>query len=267
MNLEQHRFPKGDSYKFTIKTNKPDLSGYTVLLYLNIQVKDITETPSAVLNTSDGLTITNMDGGAEVEATISPTLSTALENKRHYYALKAESVEERVTLSQGIIDFQTFMGDYYVNRFRRWIKDLENTNKGEFLNNLENLESDLEMYLMQAVKDFNSSMFSTDFDMDTFPSESLLFVGALLQALISNGVLNARCALTYQDAGGIIVSDMDRWGRYMQLFNQMYNYWKNGVTELKRSWNLEIGFGEIPSDMRWGGFDDDNILDANQWRL
>lgn len=260
MNLETQTFFKGDSYSFTYKDSRPDLSAYTVKVYINSSSINITDRPFVTLDTTNGVSVTNKDDGAEVVVKISPSLSSKLALPKYYYSIKASNAEERITLSNGFILMQTFMGDYYVKRFRQFLKDDKDLNKGEFLKKIENKDTDLSDYLSRALEAFNDSFFKTEFTMDNFPSEHLLFVGGLLQALTSNQVVNARCALTYQDAGGIVIQDMDRWGRYSQLFNQFFNYWKQSVLEIKRSWNIENSFGDIPSDYVWGGLDQNNIL-------
>lgn len=261
MNLRKHTFFKSDSFEFTeVIEGTPSLSGLTISCYINHQNQDITDTPFTILTSGDGLTITDKDTGAEILVSISPELSESFEKSVYYYMIKGTSATRRTTLAVGMFEFQSMFGDYYVQRFRQFIKDLSTHNKGEYLRTIENSDSDLRMYLSQAVSDFNNSLFITSFTHDNFPSETVLFIGALLQLLTSNGIINARCALTYQDAGGIIIQDMDRWGRYAQLFNQYYQYWKNSVTEIKRSWNIENGLVEgIPSDYQYGGFDSSNL--------
>ncbi|MCF1193625.1 hypothetical protein LRR18_18725, partial [Mangrovimonas sp. AS39] len=48
---------------------------------------------------------------------------------------------------------------------------------------------------------------------------SLVKLGATLQLLEIKGIISARNTLTYSDAGGVNVSEMDKWGRYLNYFN------------------------------------------------
>lgn len=258
MNLRKHQFFKGDSYEFTEVMDTPSLSGLNINCYINDQNRDITDTPFIILSSGNGLTLTDSDAGAQILVEISPTLSTSFEPRTYYYMIKGTSTTKQKTLAVGVFEFQSMFGDYYMNRFRQFLKDSPLKNKGEFLNTIENDDNELRMYLSQAIDSFNQSYFSTSFTADNFPSEQLLFTGALLQLLISNGVLNARVALTYTDQGGVIIQDSDRWGRYAQLFNQLYSFWKTGTLEIKRSWNVEGAIVGIPSNMQYGGFDNDN---------
>lgn len=69
-------------------------------------------------------------------------------------------------------------------------------------------------------------------------SWTLVKLGATLEYLTSNGILSARNTLTYNDAGGVQVSDMDKWGRYVNYYNVLISKYMNGVTGAKRAWNI-----------------------------
>ena len=262
MNLEKQSFIRGDSYSFTYKvTDKPSLDDYTVKLYLNFQTRNILESPIVIMTISNGLTVVNKDDGAEIIVAISPSLSQTLIKPQYYYSIKLESDTERITVTNGLIHMQEFTDDYYLKRFRAFIKDEVEYNKGEFYGEQENSEDDLRMYLDQALQAFNDSFFGTSFRFDDIKNENIIFVGAMLSLLTSNGIISARCALTYMDAGGIsVVQDLDRYGRYQAIYAAYYQYWKNMVLDFKRSWNIENSFDSIPSDMRWGGFEMNNIM-------
>jgi hypothetical protein len=272
MNLSRQIFFKGDSFDFTYIPDAkelPSVSGWDLAFIANYQNNSIEDAPVFIKMLGNGLDAFDVDDHSEIKISIDPQDTASLQFPILYFKIKGINGSKVKTLGNGIIEFQSFMGDYYIGRFRKFLKDEKSLNKGEFLNSIENTDDDLRMYLSMAVQDFNSSFFTTEFTIDSFPNESVLYVGGLLKALTSNGVISARCSLTYQDAGGVTVQDMDRWGKYSQLFNQYYQYWKNTVLEIKRSWNVENSFGEIPSDMRWGGFDQGNILPwrSRGWRI
>lgn len=70
-------------------------------------------------------------------------------------------------------------------------------------------------------------------------SWSIVKLGAVLQYLTAKGILSARNTLTFSDAGGAQVSDMDRWGRYINYYNVLISKYTNGVQVAKRSWNVQ----------------------------
>jgi len=260
MNLKKHSFFKGDSYDLSVVSDKYiDLDAYTVEFYMHYIISELTTSPIITKIVGDGLTKTNHDEGAIVSIAFSPSDTSLLDKELYYYTIKlTENLTKKETLENGLIVFETFMGEYYLGRFRKFLKDEDTVNKGEFLDTVENEDTDLRDYLSRAVDDFNNSYYKTEYTIDTFPDESLLFIGGLLQALTSNGIMSARCALSYQDATGVMIRDLDRWGRYQNLFNQYFGQYKQKTMEFKRSWNLENSFESVPgvpllSDVRHRG--------------
>ena len=65
------------------------------------------------------------------------------------------------------------------------------------------------------------------------------------------GILSARNSLTYQDAGGVTVSDYDRYGRYTNLFNTLINRYYRAVTSIKRRVNIDACYGGVESEYSW----------------
>lgn len=258
MNLKRHSFYKGDSYKISITSQYINLSPYTITFYMHSNTRELLTNPIITINEGSNLIITNNDNGALIEVLLSPSITESLTADIYYYTVKlTEGITKKETVENGMIVFQSFMGDYYVSRFRKYLKDIKTKNKGEFLNLEENEDSELSDFLYRALSDFNHSFFITEYTIDNFPDESLLFLGGLLQSLISNGTISARCALTYQDATGILIRDMDRWGRYQGLFGMYFSQWRQRVMEYKRSWNIENSFDEVRGD---GYFEDSSRL-------
>lgn len=70
----------------------------------------------------------------------------------------------------------------------------------------------------------------------------------MLNILISQGVLSARNQLTYNDSGGIQVSDLDKYGRYVNLFNTMVVKFQRSIIAWKINKNVDDAYGEIPSE-------------------
>ncbi len=66
--------------------------------------------------------------------------------------------------------------------------------------------------------------------------------------MIGQGILSARNTLTYNDTGGVTVQNFDVYGRYINFFNILINKYRNQVTSLKRSNNVEAGYGGVYSE-------------------
>jgi len=138
----------------------------------------------------------------------------------------------------------------YVNRLRAWLGDTA------LQNILEQVEesTDLELYmaLQDAVTEINEDFDPyTAWTIATVPSWNTLCSGAALQVLQMKGILSARNSLTYQDAGGVTVSDYDRYGRYTNLFNTLINRYYRAVTSIKRRVNIDACYGGVESEYSW----------------
>lgn len=263
-SLVKHTLFKGDSYEFEVNlpiAEIPTISGYTVVVNFSGRIDTIDNGPFLVLTSgSSQLVVEDVGEMSKITVRVLPENTATLPFTSIYYKVKLTKPSVVKTVSVGVIEFQSVMGDYYLKRFRKFLKDSPINNTGEFLDTIENTDDDLRMYLNMAVESYNDSFFRTDFTIDFFKNEMLLFTGALLSALVSNGVVSARCALTYQDMGGIVVQDMDRYGRYLQMFNQFFSYWKSHVLDTKRAWNINNAYGEVHSDMIWGGFEQNSAI-------
>ncbi len=80
---------------------------------------------------------------------------------------------------------------------------------------------------------------------------SMLRTGALLQLLQIKGIISSRNAITYSDAGGVSVTEMDKWGRYLNYFNTLALKYERQVQALKIRANIEGAFGGVNSPMGW----------------
>ena len=148
------------------------------------------------------------------------------------------------------------------DKLRTFIKDHEHLNVLE--QERENTDDDLIDYIKDALNDINVNYSPkttyTLTDVIVEPGEdgnipwNTVKLGATIQALISNGILSARNMLTYSDAGGITVTNMDKWGRYMNLYNLLINKYLRNVQQLKVIVNIEMGYGGVSSPL---GLEDD----------
>lgn len=128
---------------------------------------------------------------------------------------------------------------------RRFIKDFPKLNELKGIE--ESSDGDLALYAMMALDDYNLTppvIAPTSFE--AFPSSSLLMLGTICYSLLSNGILQHRNSISYQD-GGQNVNVWDKGPAYMgnaQLFAQLYESKK---VALKRAINLSNGYGIIQS--------------------
>jgi hypothetical protein len=127
------------------------------------------------------------------------------------------------------------------------------------LNVLEGVQesTDIQLHhaLLDTIDDINYGMdppLSTIFTISSLASNDLPWVlvkdGAALKVLTSAGILNSRNTLTYNDAGGITIRDMEKHGRYINYYNVLYGKHIRGVTNFKRRRNIAACFGGVSSE-------------------
>jgi len=132
----------------------------------------------------------------------------------------------------------------YQTHLRAYIKD------NEALNILldfteENTDDELELYLSMGLSHLNNiPPHIGDYTFVTFPYTGLLILEAVMEVLISNGIVNQRNQLTYND-GGITVNhpDGDKYmktitvlTRRIELFEKSFKAWKINL-------NVNAGWG------------------------
>ena len=147
----------------------------------------------------------------------------------------------------------------YVDRLRRYLNDTA------LANVLEAEEESNDTTLYEAIRDvmdeinFEFLPETTYSKISEFPW-SLLKIGATLQVLIGKGILSARNQLTFNDTGGITVSDYDKYGRYINIFNVLITKYRRGVSTWKLTGNIESAYGSIPSEYRDIGSDNEGLI-------
>jgi len=142
----------------------------------------------------------------------------------------------------------------HVKLFRKFLHDTEEKN------DLTGIEESTDLELHQALMDtwsqINYEFEPSDLHFETLKKIpwSVLRLGAMLNILVSQGILSARNVLTYNDSGGITVKDQDKFGRYMAYFNMLISKYRRGAMSIKRSMNINGGYGGINSeynDIAW----------------
>lgn len=125
---------------------------------------------------------------------------------------------------------------------------------------IENSNQRILKYFQRAIRDINSGAPITQYKIKDFPDEGLLIEGAVIFYLISQGILQTRNQLDYND-GGLAIGLFNKTGQY-QSWAQflLQSYIQNKATfkrgELARS--INAGFVGIGSEFGyltgWGEF-------------
>lgn len=134
----------------------------------------------------------------------------------------------------------------YVNRLRRFLQDQDVLNTLDQAQESTNV--DLYFALQDALDEINVTGQVTSYTSFSHVPWSLLKLGGVLNILVSQGILSARNQLTYNDTGGIQVSDIDKYGRYVNWFNVLINKYQRGIIQWKITKNVDDAYGEIPSE-------------------
>ena len=136
----------------------------------------------------------------------------------------------------------------FVDRLRKYLKDTAALNVLE--QEKESTDLELYCYLQDALNDINVAYgHRTNYLMsDAFPTWSILQMGAVIQVLISVGIYSSRNTLSTRDSGGVVVSDFDKYGRYMAWYNILINKFRQEVTTAKRNANIEGCYGGVWSE-------------------
>lgn len=144
--------------------------------------------------------------------------------------------------------------------FRRYLNDVPQLNTLD--REYESTDDELEEFIKDALNDINLNYEpKTRFTLSDIIVEpgvddgkiswTLVKLGAVLQLLQIKGIISARNAITYSDAGGVQVSEMDKWGRYINFFNVLVTKYERGVTTIKTRANVEQAFSSMNSPFGW----------------
>lgn len=161
------------------------------------------------------------------------------------------------TQLQLLTDYIPFDEKLYVDRLRRFLGDTA------ALNVLDGAEESNDRFLYEAMQDALIEI-NEDFEPETswtitdIPSWNALKLGSTIQVLTGKGILSARNMLTYSDAGGISVSDYDRYGRYINYYNVLINKYIRSVQSMKRRYNVDQCYGEVASEYSYDTYEVSN---------
>lgn len=136
-------------------------------------------------------------------------------------------------------------GTLTADQVREYISDYPESNllldKEEFSNTFIELCMDL------AVSEFNVLTPRSAFNLDNFPSKSLLLLGTLWQMFLGRSALMARNNLTYTD-GGLQIPVEEKYELYKNLADTYRAQFLETANKLKVSQNMEAGWGQVRSD-------------------
>lgn len=129
-----------------------------------------------------------------------------------------------------------------VDKFRDAIRDRAELNL--LLETQESSDHDLYQCLLDGVDAINNQYgYETSYTITSFPSWKILRLSAMLELLTSAGILSARNTLTYNDAGGVTVQNIDTYGRYINYYNMLTAEANRAITNFKIQKNIENGYG------------------------
>lgn len=136
---------------------------------------------------------------------------------------------------------KTFLG-----RVRTFMKDFSHKNR--LIPGVENDDKTLLVAAELTIDDFNNaSTPRTGFTFSTFPSFKILLYGTVIQALMSESLLQIRNRLSFSD-GGLTISASDKAGDMSAIMQPMVAEYERKKADLKIMLNAEDAFGSVPSE-------------------
>lgn len=140
----------------------------------------------------------------------------------------------------------------YRNGVRGYLKDYQELNRLLKFEE-ENANDKIDLYVNMALGFLNSiPPLVTNYGIDTFPIPPLLMHQAVIEALISNSIVQARNELSYNN-GGISVKIPDG-RRYLPILQELYKVANTEIKflrEAKVAINIDNGWGGVPSPYQY----------------
>lgn len=144
-----------------------------------------------------------------------------------------------------------------VSMIRSYLKDFPELNR--LIAGHEFTDTTIALAVMDAVDDFNLDSPLAPFGVTSFPSVSLLRVGATKFLLESATFLQARNHLTYSDGQGVQVNSSDRGPMYLNIVQKLSQEWEVKKQRLIVKLNVKGMMGS-------GVYSDFRQLDEDSWR-
>ena len=146
-------------------------------------------------------------------------------------------------------------GARLVRKLRAYLRDDPILN--ELIEGKESTNDQLKVAILDAIEDWNDTQPPlAPVNILTHPSERLLIRGAAIEILHSAGILQSRNRLDYND-GGIVVRDKDKAPDYQAWISHLIRDYETKKINKKKSQNIALGFGGIPSEYSGNNRNDD----------
>lgn len=163
--------------------------------------------------------------------------------------------QETVGIKVGDPPKQEKVGAILVRKLRAYLRDDPILN--ELIEGKESSDGQLRDAILDAIEDWNTTQPPlANINILTHPSQRLLIRGAAIEILHSAGILQSRNRLDYND-GGIVVRDKDKAPDYQAWISHLIRDYETKKINLKKSSNISIGFGAIPSEYSGNNRSDD----------
>lgn len=136
----------------------------------------------------------------------------------------------------------------YVEKLRHYIKDHEHLNRLLKFEE-ENEDMDLELYIDMAINTINfiPPLIKT-YKIKNFPFPAFLINQATIEVLISNGIVNSRNQLDYNNGGITVkVPNGDKYLNHLNILFRMNQQMTEQFKALKIKQNMEGAYGIIGS--------------------
>lgn len=147
-------------------------------------------------------------------------------------------------------------GAVLVRRLRAYLRDDPVLN--ELIEGKESGDGQLKEAILDAIEDWNDTQPPlARINILTHPSDRLLIRGAAIEILHSAGILQSRNRLDYND-GGIVVRDKDKAPDYQAWISHLVRDYETKKINLKKSLNISLGFGSVPSEYSGNNRNDDD---------
>lgn len=133
-----------------------------------------------------------------------------------------------------------------VQRLNRFMRDHEKLNK--LIEGKEHSPSQLRDALEDSLDDWNITPPPlSPVNFKNHPSRRLLIHGAVIELLLSAGILQSRNRLNYND-GGVTVSVSDKASDYQGWINSFVSDYERKKKQVKVTLNVEKGWGGVSSE-------------------
>lgn len=153
---------------------------------------------------------------------------------------------------------QEKVGAVLVRKLRNYLRDDPVLN--ELIEGKESSDGQLREAVLDAIEDWNNTQPPlANVTIITHPSSRLLIRGAAIEILHSAGILQSRNRLDYND-GGIVVRDKDKAPDYQAWIGHLIRDYETKKINLKKSQNIALGFGSIPSEYSGNNRNDDDTF-------